>query len=1047
MAFIRNCFGTIVLAFCMMHTTAQTIYYPAHSSQLLKATAGDVAMLLQKAIIGSHFTIQEYGSLPTAGIIFVYDSTVNDNQSCRVESNGTSFVKFNAAQDNGLNSGIYQYLRQQGFRFYQPGSIWEIIPVLSSPYKKIDSTYTNNFKYQSWSISGGHNRWAMDNNNDYGWDSYFGENGHNWALYQRRNGMTGGYHFAGHRGDIMTDNYLTALQTNPCYVACYNGSRAPDRSSVPDINNTASMQLWGSSIEQQYSQFKNTIYSNTSLYANYYRNFNYYNGSIGIEVPDGAQWGNSKDSKGCNAGDYPKESDQQFILANFTVQKLATTYPDKRFQLYAYSSHADQPSSPVVISDKIDVQVVPTAFQNESSAKGLLNRWYNRTKNISEYHYLNIPQWGGETPMFYLDDMKTTLQRAKEKNSQGIIWEASPAKFASLPFLLAANNNLKDNIAVDNTLHDFCDDMFAGANKKIFELLQLWSNDRSVTVGDFIQDNKYKLPLYLGLLNEAVKETQDAAPVVKERISELEAYMHYMVLYYDWLFDQRSNSAKVAKAATLCVYLAKINKLQLVNSYFLIADINSRFAVTDDFYRQFNVTTGTAYQNGNLPLITTQEIDLNFQQDISSQSNLIQQYQLSTAAFVKDQFTNGNLSPLKKITVKITYTNGANYPNRSEFYLAAPAAGSFSIQYTPHFNMPGKGYINFTVEATDKALQVVKDFSIDNSGTAGTLNISLPAAGTYKLSVVSKYKSAIDLVITTNGNYFYRNGPFLGNKTENYRTNLLSLPGYFYVPGGNSKIYFSVNNSNPGGSGYATAEDISKAFVIKDNSGNTVVPHLVTPEDSALFYLEIPVGSDGTFWQVYKMEQYNLCFANISNLQWYAERKPCSNANFTVAVIKKNGECITRLTAAANAANLKWEIYDVGRWFKFGNQSVVDLPNYSSPNAIITLMNSSSCSVTKRIGEDESFLRAREACASGAALPDVGAKPVLYPNPSNGIFNCLQNGAVLNANEIVVTNAQGKEIGSFKEVKQFNISNASAGIYWYRMTVNGVEFKGKLLKL
>ena len=1047
MAFIRNCFGTIVLAFCMMHTTAQTIYYPAHSSQLLKATAGDVAMLLQKAVTGSHFTIQEYSSLPATGIIFVYDSTVADNQSCRVESDGNSFVKFTAAQDNGLNSGIYQYLQQSGFRFYQPGTIWEIIPALTSPYKNINTTYSCNFKYKSWFISGGHNRWAMDNNADYGWDSYFGENGHNWALYQRRNGMTGGYHFAGHRGDIMTGNYLSALQTNPCYVACHDGSRSASRSSVPDINNVASVQMWGTSIEQQYSQYKNTIYGNTALYANYYRNFNYYNGHIGIEVPDGAQWGNSKDNAGCSVADYPKESDQQFTLANFTAQKLAANYPGKRFQLYAYSSHADQPSSSIAISDKIDVQVIPTAFQNESSAKGLLNRWYNRTNNISEYHYLNIPQWGGETPMFNLDDMKTTLQRAKEKNSQGIVWEASPAKFASLPFLLAANNSLKNNISVDSTLHGFCDEMFAGANNRIYELLQLWGDERSVTMGDFIQDNKYKIPLYLQLLNDAVKQTQNAAPVVKERIRELKAYLHYMVLYYDWLFDQRTNSAKSAKAAMLCTYLAKTNKLQLVNSYFLIADITSRYPATGDFYREFNVTSGTAYQNGNLPLITADEIDHNFQNDINLQSNLVQQYQLATAAAVKDQFARGNLSPVKKITVKITYTNGANYPNRSEFYIAAPAAGNFSIQYTPHFNMPGKGYINFTVEAKDKALQVVKDFSIDNNGTAGTLNISLPAAGTYKLSVVSKYKSAVDLVITTNGNYFYKNGPFLGNKTENYRTNLLSLPGYFYVPAGNSKIYFSVNNSNPGGSGYATKEDISKAFVIKDNSGNTVLPHLVTPNDSALFYLDIPVGSDGTFWQVYKMEQYNLCFANISNLQWYAERRPCSNANFTVAIIRKNGECITRLTAATNAANLKWEVYDVGRWFSFVNQTVVDLPNYSSPNAIITLSNGSNCTVTKRIGDDENFLRAKEACASGAALPDVTATPVLYPNPSNGIFNCLQSGAVLTASEIIVTNAQGKEIGNFKDVKQFNISNVAAGIYWYRLLVNGGEFKGKLLKL
>ena len=963
MAFIRTCFVTTALVFCMICSKAQTVYYPALSSQLLKATAADMAMLLEKAINGSHFNIAEYINVPATGIILVYDSTVTNNGSCKVESNGTDRIQFIASQDNGLVFGIYQYLNERGFRFYQPGSIWEIIPVLPSPYKKLNTTYRCNFKYQGWFISGGHNRWTMDPNNEYGWDTYFGENGHNWALYQRRNGMEGNYRFTGHRGDIMTVNYLSTLQNNPCYIACHDGARIAGPQAVADINNTAAMQLWSTTIGQQYAQFRNTIFGNRALYANYYHNFNYNYGNIGIEVPDGAQWGNSKDNSGCSIKNYTSESDQHFTLANFTAQQLNASYPEERLQLYAYSSHANTPSAAIAINNNIDVQVIPTAFQNESSAKGLLDRWYNKTSSISEYHYLNIPQWGGETPMFYLEEMKTTLQRAKEKHSQGIVWEASPAKFASLPFLLAANSNLKDNAPVDSTLHNFCDQLFAEASNSVYTLLQSWSDDRTISTGDFIQDNKYKIPLYLQLLNEAVQQTQHSAPVVKERIRELKAYLHYMVLYYDWLFDQGTAAQKISKAAALCTYLARINKLQLVNSYFLITDITSRYAVSDNFYKQYNVANGTAYLGGNLPLISSPEIDNNFQQDLARQSQLVENYQLETATFIKQQFTSGALTPLKKISVKISYTNGANYPNRSEFYINAPVAGNFSIAYTPHFNMSGKGYINFTVEATGKALLVVKDLSIDNNATAGTFNVVLPSAGTYKLSVVSKYKSSVDLEISTNGNYFYKNGPFLGNKTENYRDNLLSLPGYFYVPVNVNKLFFSINNSNPGGTGFAKAEAISKAFVIKDNNGNSMVPGLVTPEDSALFYIDVQAGTNGKFWQASKMEQYDLCFANISNLQWYAERKSCSNG-----------------------------------------------------------------------------------CANREQLPVMSTIPVLYPNPSHGIYNCLQDEKSLVADEISIINAQGMLVGSFRNVKQFDISHLAAGIYWFRLVSKGNTYTGKLVK-
>ncbi len=1048
MAFIRNFFVAALLIFCIGSAKAQTVYYPAQSSRLLRSTAEDLAMLLRKAMPGSQWAITTYTALPATGIIFIYDPAVEGAQSCKTESDGSTYITFRAAQDNALIFGVYEYLRERGFRFYQPGSIWEIIPTLNSPYKKINTVYACNYQYKSWFISGGCNRWIMDDNNNYGWDTYFGENGHNWALYQRRNGMTGAYHFAGHRGDIMTGTYLNTLQSNPCYVACYNGSRQANAQSVPDINNYNAKALWSNSIEQQFTSFKNTIYGNPELYADYYYNFDYRYSHIGIEVPDGAQWGNSKDNGICGAVVYPAASDQHFMIANFTAQQLNASYPGKRLQLYAYSTHADVPSANIGISNTIDVQVVPTAFQNETSAKGLLNRWYNTTHTVSEYHYLNIPQWGGETPMFYLDDMKATLDRIKEKNSQGIMWEASPAKFATLPFLLAANSNLKDNIAVDSSLHYFCNDMFATAANSIYTLLHLWSDDKTITTGDFIQDNKYKLPLYLKLLDDADRQTQNDPAVVRERIRELKAYLHYMVLYYDWLFDQRPHAQKTAKAAALCMYLAKINKLQIVNSYFLVADIVSHYPTTDNFFQQYNTTNGTAYQNGNLPLIKSEEIENNFRQDMAAMGDLIDQYKLTAASLIKEQMANTDLSPLKKINVKILYTNGYDYPNRSEFFIDAPAAGNFSIAYTPHFNMPGKGYINFTVEATGKALQVIKDLSIDNNAAPGTLNISLPSAGVYKLSVVSKYQSAVDLAITTNGNYFYKNGPFLGNKTENYRNDLLSLPGYFYVPPGLHKVYFSINNSNPGGSGHATAEAISKAFVIKDNSGSTLQPRLVTSKDSALFYLEVPPGGSGVFWQVQKMEQYNLCFSNISNVQWYAQRNSaCSNANFTVSVLNTNGNCVTQLTAATDPGNLKWEVYDQGRVLTFEKQAVVQLPDYTSPNAVVILNSGSNCSVSKHLADDKNYLKAREACASGASLPINDTKPILYPNPSTGIFNCLQNDAVLTANEILIINAQGLRIGYFKDVKQFSIHNAPAGIYWYKMLVKGSTFTGKLVKL
>jgi len=869
MAFIRYLLTAAACLFAYVNIHAQTVYYPAGQSQILRSTAEDMAMLLQKAIPGSNFSVQQYSALPATGIVLIYDESISTNQTCKVTGNGSSFISFAAGQDNGLCYGIYEYLNQLGFRFYQPGSIWEKTPTLSSPFKNIDTVYACRFKYKNWFISGGCTAWAMDKNNTYWWDTYNGELGHSWALYQRRNNMAGGYRFAGHRDDVMTPDYVSTLQNNPCYVAPYNGSRLPTGHSVADVNNTEAMQLWASSIENKYTSFRATIFNNAAIYPNYVRNFNYDYGHIGIEVPDGARWANSE-SNGCGQGQLLKENDQHFILANFTAAKINTTYPAMRFHVYAYDSHADVPSAETGINSNIDVQVVPTAFQLETSAKGILNRWYNRWQNVSEYHYLNLAQWSGETPAFVLADLKQTIQRLKEKNSNGIVIEAAPSKFASLPFLLAANASLKNNSSIENQLQEFCS-LFGNAAPTIYKLLNCFGDDKIVTVYNGLQDNKYKLPYYFQLVKQAEAETQNDDAAVNQRIRELKAFLHYMVLHYDFSFDQRPAINKTAKAEALCLYLAKISRLQLVNSSVLINNIIKHYKNTDAAFVQYNTTNGTAYQNGLLPLITNNEIDNYFNEDFIAQTNLINNYSFKDAATIKEQFAKKSIEPLEKINVQFGYTSGKDYSARSEFYLLAEKPGAFSIKYNPKFDMPGKGYINFTVEDESKTLGIVKDFSIGNNSGQGTLYINLPEAGTYKLTITSKYKSSAAITIATNGNYFYKNGPFFGSSHENYRGDLLSFPGWFYVPEGIDKIFFSINNAWSS-NGFATADEVSKAFAFTNANGNEIAPAVAASSDSALFYLQMPPGHAGIFCKASKMESARLCFANTSNLQWYARK-------------------------------------------------------------------------------------------------------------------------------------------------------------------------------
>jgi hypothetical protein len=863
MAFIRNCMLTVAWVFCMYNTKAQTVYYPVGSSQLLKATATDVAQLLQKAIAGATITTQQYTTLPNNGIVLIYDASISGNQTCAVKSNNNSII-FKAAEDNGLVFGVYQYLQKLGYKFYQPGSIWEVTPTLNSPYQLIDTVFTNTYKYKTWFVSGGCNTWVMDKNANYGWDTYFGENGHNWTLYQRRNGMISEYAFAGHRGDIMNTNFINALQSNPCYVASHNGERKASSQSVPDINNDDAVKLWSNAIEQSFTSYKNIIQGNPTLYVNQFRNFKYGTEHVGIEVPDGAQWGNSTSTNAtasCGSTNYPSESDQQFILANQTAQKINSIYPNKKFQVYAYSTHANTPSASIQINKNIDVQLIPTVYQLETSTNGLRNRWYNKSTNISEYQYLNLSGWSGETPQFSWAELKQTLQITKNKKLQGVVWEASPAKFGSLPYLLAANNFLKEGVEVDKTLQDFCSNMFGAASSTIYKMLQMFGSDNEAP-------SKHKLQLYVELLQKAVQQTQNEPTVIKSRLMELKAYFHYMALYFDVINNNYSTLVKAEKDAAICMYLAKANKMQLVNSYYLINIISGRYG--NEFYAKYNVTNGTAYNNGNIALLSNAEIENNFLQDVAQYANKLNNFIFNEEEDIKEQFVKNNVVPLDKINVHLSYTNGLNYYNKTSFNIIANKANSFTIQYSPRFDNKTKGYINFLVEAADESFKVVKDFTITQINGAGILKIDLPASGKYLLTVVSKYQSAVDLSITTNGNYFYKKGMFLSTVTENYTADAKSLPTVFYVPSGMQKVYFTLGNTFANGK-YLSVETISKNFSIKDNSGAyTIKPKLVTPKDSALFYVEIPSNAQGNFWQLQNAGQYNVQFVNSSNLLWYA---------------------------------------------------------------------------------------------------------------------------------------------------------------------------------
>lgn len=1046
MEFIQYCrVLAILLLLPLTSLTAQTIYYPADASNMLKNTAMDMAALLRSAMPAANVNTQFYTSLPASGIILQYDSSITDNQACYTSGNGTNNLVFRAAEDNGLVFGVYQYLKELGFLFYQPGSIWNLVPNLSTPFRPITTTYVGRFKYQSWFISGGHRLWIMDKNTTYNWEaSYIGENGHEWSLFMRRNGMLGKYRFAGHRGDIMTNEYISTLQNNPCYVASNFGSRAADPSSVPDIFNSNAKLLWAESIEKKYAQNRNTIFNNPSVYKDLVRSFRYNNEYISIEVPDGPRWGFGADSMGCNGQPYPSASDQAAILSNFTSQLIQSKHAGKKTQMYAYFTHADIPAQN--LSNAIDVQV-PSAFQSETSIKNLFVRWYRFHPNVSEYHYLNIPAWTGETPGFDWELFRQAAERMKQKNGQGIVIEASPAKFSSIPLLRANNNSLLYNTVAQEELKKFCDDMFGQAAAPACDLLKFIGTEQEFL--GFKKDNKYRLPLLFDKLQRIQQAAAGEPGIVQQRVAELKAYLHYVALYYDYAFDEKATRSQSSqKGGALCIYLAKCNKLRIVNSYYLINRLVSDQKSDSSFVSRYNSQTGTAYLQGSLPLITANEIEQDYQQDIAKYLPVITQYKFDSLANIVGRIDAGALVPAKKIFVKLGYTLGAQYPGRKQYNFRATAAGKISLSYVANFEMPDYGQVNFVVDETGSSSNIIFDSSIHAGNTSGKIEINIPAAGYYQLIVSTKYQASLDLEIGTGGFAFYKDGPFLGDVRENFSTRPASFPGVFFIPQGLQRLYFSLSNSYSAGKGYLTVDELGKYFIFKNNHGKTVLPKQAAT-DSLLFYLDIPAGESGSFWQFVNMaNRFSLCFANISNYYWFGKVKDCLSADFDIDIIRKGAECIIRARAKNFNGINEWQVLDKNKLTIYTNKKELMLPLSTSPYAVITHRYADNCSMQRSLADQPDYSSMLEACASGASLPiqNEGTSVVAFPNPTQNSIQFKKDNQLIIAEQVDLFDIYGRKLLSSASTARVSLAFLPAATYFYRLQKDGEQYTGKIQK-
>ena len=79
-------------------------------------------------------------------------------------------------------------------------------------------------------------------------------------------------------------------------------------------------------------------------------------------------------------------------------------------------------------------------------------------------------------------------------------------------------------------------------------------------------------------------------------------------------------------------------------------------------------------------------------------------------------------------------------------------------------------------------------------------------------------------------------------------------------------------------------------------------------------------------------------------------------------------------------------------------------------------------------------------------MPEVASGTVVYPNPSNGVFNFKKNSAPVVLNKINVYESQGKKIIDATNTSSINLSDLPAGVYIFSAQKENEIIKGELIK-
>jgi hypothetical protein len=618
-----------------------------------------------------------------------------------------------------------------------------------------------------------------------------------WDDWKRRNRMGGEVDLAGHYGETFNIKHQAELEKNPEYLALINGKRAAWKQDAKwCISNAGFRKLFiEDRLQDAQQMLANAKYSTNKV-------------TVSVDPADG--YGDCECAVCRKMG---SNSDRVFFLASETAKELAKLSPRLYANIYAYNTHASPP--PFSLAPNLIVQIVPYAFQDVGTPKQMIEKWKSRHKNLLIYDYFGIPDWSFNLPLTRGQSDVALMEKIKywkEQQLEGFMLESSNSIGSNGTGLYFAGRlgwDIKTNIRKEKA--EFYKNMFGSVAVSMQEYYEKISYDFNGVVD---------LPY---LMQTLAKAKIGAAGTTKDRITDLQAYLHFVSLYYKWQLAKPATKEK--QSDELLNFGWQIYPSALVHSTRMVELLIHNFPISVAHTKSWNHYEPGPEKLKKIYFLSRNELEALASKDVK-ENPLLQDF------VYKQKNAPGSyiLSTVKK---KEVIPDGLMLLDFPETYLQSSALGN--VHFFVKVNEGSENNISqaITIECIDVSTGLpvaTKQVTIDKRWQ----EITFKVAGNKTFRISIKNKNWI--------RFYAPEDQWVGFK--NIPTYAVMGQLWFYVPKGEKYIY------------YSNAQTEQPFFT--DVSGKAVIPQKIG--DQNIYRLQNNNTNAVNWWSIQGAEYKTLQF-------------------------------------------------------------------------------------------------------------------------------------------------------------------------------------------